>query len=117
LPSFVSLNWKKYLLYISKLSREGKTVQTKTLAESVGVNNRTTRKNIQKLISKGLITITGVHTNRTIIFTENGRKETVKVKRNKSAPSFSKPWNSRVLWIEHATARLTSGFVVNPAII
>jgi Mn-dependent DtxR family transcriptional regulator len=79
LPSFVPLNWKKYLLHIAKLLGEGKTVQTKTLAESVGVNTRNTRKNIQKLIAKGLIAITGEHTNRTIFLTEKGRKESIKL--------------------------------------
>ncbi len=67
--------WKKYLLHISKLLNEGQTVHTKTLAESVGVNTRNTRKNIQKLITKGLISINGEHNNRTIILTEKGRTE------------------------------------------
>ena len=43
--------WKKYLYHINKLINEGKRVQTKILAESVGVNTRNTRKNIQKLIN------------------------------------------------------------------
>ena len=55
-------------------------VQTKPLAESVGVNTRNTRKNIQKLIAKGMISINGEHNKRTIILTEEGEKE---VKRNK----------------------------------
>ena len=40
--------WKKYLSHISKLLNEGKKVQTKNLAESVGINTRNTRKSIQK---------------------------------------------------------------------
>ena len=67
--------WKKYLSHITKLLNEGKEVQTKNLAESVGVNARNTRKNIQKLITKGLISINGEHNNRTIILTEKGRTE------------------------------------------
>jgi predicted transcriptional regulator len=67
--------WKKYLSHITKLLSEGKEVQTKNLAESVGVNTRNTRKNIQKLITKGLISINGEHNNRTIILTEKGRTE------------------------------------------
>jgi len=71
--------WKKYLLHISKLLNEGQTVHTKTLAESVGVNTRNTRKCIQKLLNKGLITINGVHNNRAISLTEKGRKESIKL--------------------------------------
>ena len=71
--------WKKYLTHITKLLNEGKRVQTLTLAESVGVNTRNTRKNIQKLIAKGLIVITGEHNNRTIFLTEKGRKELKKL--------------------------------------
>ena len=67
--------WKKYLTHITKLLNEGKRVQTKTLAESVGVNTRNTRKNIQKLIAKGMISINGEHNNRAIILTEKGRTE------------------------------------------
>ena len=70
--------WKKYLSNIANLLNEGKKVQTKTLAESVGVNTRNTRKNIQKLISKGLILITGENNNRTITLTEKGRKQSLK---------------------------------------
>ena len=72
--------WKKYLSHINKLLDEGKMVQTKTLAESVGVNTRNTRKNIQKLIAKRMISINGEHNKRTILLTEKGEKE---VKRNK----------------------------------
>ena len=72
--------WKKYLFHISKLSREGKTVQTKTLAESVGVKPSITRANIRKLISKGLISINGEHKKRTVILTVKGEKE---LKRNR----------------------------------
>ena len=79
--------WKKYLLHIEKLLNKGNTVHTKTLADIVGINTRNTRKGIQKLLNKGLITITGVHNNRTITLTENGRKKTIDVKRNISAPS------------------------------
>ena len=67
--------WKKYLFHINKLIDEGKKVQTKILAESVGVNTRNTRKNIQKLIAKGIISINGEHNNRTILLTEKGRNE------------------------------------------
>lgn len=70
--------WKKYLFHINKLRNEGKRVQTKILAESVGVNTRNTRKNIQKLISKGLISIEGEHNNRTILLTEKGIEESKK---------------------------------------
>jgi len=70
--------WKKYLLHISKLLNEGQTVHTKTLAESVGVNTRNTRKCIQKLLNKGLITINGVHNNRAISLTEKGVNESKK---------------------------------------
>ena len=73
-------SWKKYLFHISKLSREGKTVQTKTLAESVGVKPSITRANIRKLISKGLISINGEHKKRTVILTLKGEKE---LKKNK----------------------------------
>lgn len=71
--------WKKYLTHITKLLNEGKEVQTKNLAQSVGVNTRNTRKNIQKLIAKGLISINGEHNNRTIILTENGLNELKKI--------------------------------------
>ncbi len=71
--------WKKYLTHITKLLNEGKEVQTKNLAQSVGVNTRNTRKNIQKLIAKGLISINGEHNNRTIILTENGLNESKKI--------------------------------------
>ena len=74
--------WKKYLFHISKLSREGKTVQTKTLAESVGVKPSITRVNIRKLKSKGLITIIGEHKNRKIFLTENGKNESHKIYQN-----------------------------------
>ena len=87
MPSFVPLNWKKYIFHITKLLSEGKTVQTKTLTEIVGINTRNTRKNIEKLLNKGLITINGEHTNITITLTEKRRKKTIEVKRNISAPS------------------------------
>ena len=70
--------WKKYLYQINKLIDEGKRVQTKILAENVGVNTRNTRKNIQKLIAKGLISINGEHNNRTIFLTEKGKEESKK---------------------------------------
>ncbi|MHA1460923.1 MAG: hypothetical protein ACTSO8_05520 [Promethearchaeota archaeon] len=70
--------WKKYLFHINKLTDEGKKVQTKILAENVGVNTRNTRKNIQKLIAKGLISINGEHNNRTILLTEKGKEESKK---------------------------------------
>jgi len=70
--------WKKYLYQINKLIDEGKRVQTKILAENVGVNTRNTRKNIQKLIAKGLISIDGEHNNRTILLTEKGKEESKK---------------------------------------
>jgi len=70
--------WKKYLYQINKLIDKGKRVQTKILAENVGVNTRNTRKNIQKLIAKGLISIDGEHNNRTILLTEKGKKESKK---------------------------------------
>ena len=73
--------WKKYLTHITNLSKEGKKVKTLTLAESVGVNTRNTRKNIQKLIAKGLISINGEHNNRTIILTEKGKKESERIKK------------------------------------
>ncbi len=79
MPSFVPLNWKKYLLHISKLLNEEQTVHTKTLAESVGVNTRNTRKCIQKLLNKGLITINGVHINRAISLTEKGKNEALEL--------------------------------------
>jgi len=53
-------------------------VQTKILAEHVGVNTRNTRKNIQKLIAKGMISINGEHNNRTIVLTEKGVNESKK---------------------------------------
>lgn len=56
-------------------------VQTKTLAESVGVNTRNTRKNIQKLIAKGMISINGEHNNRAIILTEKGVNESERFKK------------------------------------
>ena len=62
-------------------------VQTKTLTEIVGINTRNTRKNIEKLLNNGLITINGEHTNITITLTEKRRKKTIEVKRNISAPS------------------------------
>jgi len=71
--------WKKYLSHINKLLNEGKMVQTKTLAESVGVNTRNTRKNIQKLIAKGMISINGEHNNRAIILTKKGLNESKKI--------------------------------------
>ncbi|TET56702.1 MAG: hypothetical protein E3J52_11445 [Promethearchaeota archaeon] len=71
--------WKKYLLHIFELSKEGKKIKTLNLAESVGVNSRNTRKNIQDLVNKGLITIEGVHNNRTISLTEKGKKELEKM--------------------------------------
>ncbi|MFX1365138.1 MAG: hypothetical protein ACFFCE_17925 [Promethearchaeota archaeon] len=67
--------WKKYLTHIFKLSKENKNIKTLNLANSVGVNSRNTRKNIQKLLNRGLITIEGVHNNRIIKLTEKGRKE------------------------------------------
>jgi len=67
--------WKKYLMHIFKLSKEIKNIKTLNLAECVGGNSRNTRKNIQKLLNKGLITIEGEHNNRTIKLTEKGRKE------------------------------------------
>ena len=70
--------WKKYLFHINKLINERKVVQTKILAESVGVNTRNTRKIIQKLIAKGMISINGEHNNRKIILTERGRNESKK---------------------------------------
>jgi len=70
--------WKKYLYQINKLIDEGKRVQTKILAENVGVNTRNTRKNIQKLIAKGLISIDGEHNDRTILLTEKGKEESKK---------------------------------------
>lgn len=48
------------------------------LADSVGVNTRNTRKNIQKLIAEGLISINGEHNNRTITLTEKGSKQSLK---------------------------------------
>jgi len=72
--------WKKYLTHITKLLGEGKEVQTKNLAESVGVNTRNTRKNIQKLIAKGLISINGEHNKRTVILTVKGEKESKRMK-------------------------------------
>lgn len=71
--------WKKYLSHINKLLNEGKMVQTKTLAESVGVNTRNTRKNIQKLIVKGMISINGEYNNRIIALTEKGVNESKKI--------------------------------------
>lgn len=73
--------WKKYLYHISELKREGKRIQTKALAESVGVNPSTTRKNIRNLADKGLIKINGEHTNRAIILTEKGKKESERYKK------------------------------------
>lgn len=73
--------WKKYLYHISKLKNEEKRIRTKTLAESVGVNPSTTRKNIRKLVNKGLIKINGESTNRTIILTEKGNNEAIKLKK------------------------------------
>ena len=70
--------WKKYLFHIDKLRNEGKRVQTKVLAESVGVNTRNTRKNIQKLISEGMISIEGENNNRTILLTKKGIEESKK---------------------------------------
>ena len=70
--------WKKYLTHINKLLSEGKDVQTKNLAQSVGVNTRNTRKNIQKLIAKGMISIYGEHNKRTIVLTEKGVNESKK---------------------------------------
>ena len=67
--------WKKYLYHINNLIDKGKKVQTKILAETVGVNTRNTRKNLQKLIAKGMILINGEHNNRTIELTEKGRNE------------------------------------------
>ena len=45
------------------------------------IDARNTRKNIQKLIAKGLISINGEHNNRTIILTEKGNKESIKIKK------------------------------------
>ena len=73
--------WKKYLLHIAKLTNDGRTVHTKTLAESVGVNTRNTRKTIQKLLNKGLISITGVHNNRSISLTKEGSNKFVEIER------------------------------------
>jgi len=65
--------WKKYLVHISKLIDESKTVQTKILSESVGVTPRNTRKNVQKLANKGLIKISGEYNDRKIVLTKKGR--------------------------------------------
>ncbi len=66
--------WRKYLIQIQKLSEKNIEIKTSTLARSVRVNARNTRKNIQKLITRGLIVVKGENTKRKIILTEAGKE-------------------------------------------
>ena len=58
---------------------KGKKVKTLNLAQSVGVNTRNTRKNIQILVNKGLIRIEGIHNNRIFKITNRGKDELKKI--------------------------------------
>ena len=66
--------WKKYLFHIFKLGNENIEIKTLNLARNIGLNTRNTRKNIQKLLAKGLISIKGENNNRRLVITEKGKK-------------------------------------------
>ncbi|GAG53989.1 unnamed protein product, partial [marine sediment metagenome] len=72
--------WMKYLVHIAKLTEEKAIIQTKDIAESVGVITRNVRKNLVNLVKKELVIVSSENNDRHILISDLGIEELHKIK-------------------------------------